>query len=311
MYTEIELFLLFIIVLLQHLKISSYTLQTPFKMHSLKDNSVIYSYQNKKNNKKALIFLSGASQFKFTYYIKKLVDDLLLYTHIHKTYDIFVFENTHEVNYLCVDNIYQWIQQYIHPKYNNITICGLSNGGCIGSHVMKTIVNNIDSNIHQYKLITIDSVFNMRYFLKKMEKNIFFRKDICIAYANVMFHSLHHTHLQSQIDIFDIIRNNNYTSFLQYFEKMYGINQKSFEKKSKFQLNIGEKCDIINIYSINDPIIERELNKKYYKKQQLKNKVQSNIKNISFNTVTHNSQMVNEKSSKKFCKLFTKCLENN
>ena len=88
-----------------------------------------------------MIFLSGASQFKFTYYIKKLVDDLLLYTHIHKTYDIFVFENTHEVNYLCVDNIYQWIQQYIHPKYNNITICGLSNGGCIGSHVMKTIVN--------------------------------------------------------------------------------------------------------------------------------------------------------------------------
>ena len=73
-------------------------------------------------------------------------------------------------------------------------------------------------------------------------------------------------------------------------------------------LNIGDKCDIVNIYSDNDPIVERKINKKYYKQQQTENRVQQNITNVPFNMITHNSQMVTEKSSKKFCKLFVKYL---
>jgi hypothetical protein len=313
-YSEPELFLIFLVVVYQHLKLINYTLKTPFKKKILVDenNSVIHSYKNNKN-KKALIFLAGGSQFEFCYYIKKLVDDLIEYNQIHKEYDIFIFENTHELNFLCVNYISNWIQDHIFPKYTHITICGLSNGGCIGSQVITNIIHNKYNKIipqPKFKLITIDSVFSMVEIVNKAEKNIFFRKDIWIAYWFVFYKSLGHTHLQSKLRISDIFNSKDYKSFLKIFERMYGINKKSFEELSTLNLNIGKKCDIFNIYSIYDPIIEREINKKYYRKQQKKGLVQPNIKNIPFNMITHNTQMVTEKYSKKFCKLIMNCLHS-
>ena len=280
-YTELELILLFLVVLRDHIKIMPYKLKTPFRTKILVDEnkSVIHSYKNK--NKKALIFLTGGSRFEFSYYVKKLVDDLIFYQNIHQEYDIFVFENTNEINFLCVSYISSWIKEYISPEYSNIIVCGLSNGGCIGSKVVTNVIQN-DEIKSKFKLITIDSLFDMADFLKKIEKHIFFRKDIFIAYASVLWNSVKHTHLQSNVSFMDIVNVKDYKSFLILFERMYGINQQLFEETSNFNLDIGEKCDIINIYSIHDPIVEREINEKCYKKQQLQNKVQSNIKNIPF-----------------------------
>lgn len=298
-YTELELIILFLVVLSDHCKLMSYKLKTPFKTKILvdKNKSVIHSYKNK--NKKALIFLTGGSQLEFSYYIKKLVDDLIFYQNIHQEYDIFVFENTHEINFLCISYISNWIKEYICPEYPNIIICGLSNGGCIGSKVVTNIIQN-DEIKSKFKLITIDTIFDMADFLKTIEKNIFFRIDIFIAYAFVLCNSIKHTHLKSNISFMDFFNVKDYKSFLISIEKMYGINQKSFEETSKINFNIDEKCDIINIYSINDPITDTKINEKYYKKQQLQNKVQSNIKNIPFDIVSHNTQMVTEKLPKNF-----------
>ncbi len=294
------------------MKLKTYKLKTPFKTKLLKDenNSIIHSYKSHsyKNNKKALLFLTGGAQLKFSYYIKKLVDDLIEFQNIEKEYDIFVFENTREINYLCVDYISNWMERYICPKYTHITICGLSNGGSIGSHVMSNIISRKINQHIKFKLITIDSIFYMCDFLKKNENNIFFRKDIWLAYWITFYHSLNHTHLQSNLELTDIFNSKDYQSFLIIFERMYGIDKKIFRKKSTMNLNIGDNCDIVNIYSKNDPIVEAELNEKYYIKQQKKGMVQTNIKNVPFNMVTHNTQMVTEKSSKKFCKLFVKYL---
>ena len=307
-YSELELFLLFLVVLSQHLKLMPYKLKTSFKIKTNENKSVIHSHKNK--NKKALLFLTGGCQLDFSYFIKKLVDDLIEYQKTDEEYDIFIFENLHEVSFLCIEDISNWLEKYICPKYSHITICGLSNGGCIGSLVITNLINNkkINNQI-KFKMITIDSIFYLKGYLQYIEKkHKFFRADRFIAYFLIFYHSLEHTHLQSKIDYMDIFKIKDFDSFLEYLERMYGINKKTMLQLTTINLNIGDKCDIVNIYSDNDPIIERCYNENYYKQQKKNNKVQKNITNVPFDMVTHNSQMSTEKSSKKFCKLLVKYL---
>jgi hypothetical protein len=318
-YSELEWFLLYCVVICQHLSLSTYKQKTTFKNKVVDDkNSVVYYYKNNKNknkNKKALIFITGGSKLNFTYFIKKLTDDFIEYENIDVEYDLYIYENTSELNFKCIRYISNWIEKDIYDTYDNITMCGLSNGGCISSHVLHNIIkhkNNKCQNDKILKLITIDSLFNMFKFLKHYQNNVLYRQDIIACYMSTFMNRLGHTHLYYKLDFTDPFKNTNMATALKYFKRMYNLNETKLEKITTMKLDICKYCEIINIYSTNDPIIQRYPHKKHYDSllKDIDESSQQNIKNIDFNMVSHNSQMATDYTSRQFCRLLKSCLHS-
>ena len=338
-FSEIELWIMYLIVYYQHARNILYTSTKVFTERKLLDKSKIYSIvsnntplniyngtpsgvpqdvkgqqlpinqlkgnptedcsvSNVHRCKKALVLLSGGSQLANTSFIRKTVDDLC----IENKYDVFVYENKTQLNFLCIENIVDWLQTEIRPKYDDLVIIGFSNGGVIASHVMHHLESKQD--FITKKLITIDSMNHMFTFLKTYEKNKIYRQDIMGCYMSAYCNSFSHFHLYNRLDIFDVFKNTNIKKATQYFTKMYNVDRNDLKRVTTMNYDL-RNCKIVNIYSHFDPIIQRYYNKQAY--EQLTKKIspeaKSNITNISFPMITHCSQMFDKDKSGEFTKL--------
>lgn len=305
-FSEIELWIMYLIVYYQHMRNILYKSNKVFTERKLPKNSKIYSIVS--NNKKALVLLSGGSQFANTSFIRKTVDDLC----IENEYDVFVYENKTQLNCLCIENIVDWLQTEIRPKYDDLVIIGFSNGGLLASHVMHHLENTIGNpDFITKKLITIDSMNHMFTFLKTYEKNKTYRQDIMGCYMSAYCNSFGHVHLYDRLDILDVFKNTNMKKAIQYFTKMYNVDRNDLERVTTMEYDL-RNCKIVNIYSHFDPIIQRYYNKQAYKQlmKKISPEAKSNITNISFPMITHCSQMFDEEKSREFTKLlFTQILQ--
>jgi hypothetical protein len=298
-FSEIELWIMYLIVYYQHARNILYKSNKVFTKRKFPNNSTIYSFGS--NNTKALVLLSGGSQLSNANFIRKTVDDLC----IENEYDVFVYENKIQLNFLCIGNIVDWLQTEIRPKYDDLVIIGFSNGGIIASHVMHHLENTIGTpDFITKKLITIDSMNHMFNFLKIYEKNKTYRQDIMGCYMSAYCNSLSHFHLYDRLDILDVFKNTNLKKATQYFTKMYNVDRTDIKHLSTMKYDL-RNCKIVNIYSHFDPIIQRYYNKQAYKQlmKKISPETKANITNISFPMITHCSQMFDEEKSREFTKL--------
>lgn len=304
---ELLFFFMGVMVVWQHLSMSSYSSKYVWTKRKV-DECGSYVYKSSKSDKsnaktKMVVFLSGGAQLKFNYFIQKWLDDLIGIFHLDESHDIFVYENLTNLNYKCIDFISAWLSRKC-GSYEEIVVCGLSNGGCIGSHVVSSL-EDVKCNV---KLITIDSIINMFEMIKYYEGFKFYRPDIVGCYMTTYFHSLSHTHLYNKLNLFDVFLNTNRKQGLLYFEKMYDLDPKTLRYITTMNLDflLRDHTRMVNIYSHYDPITIRKQNKKDYAKliRKYGEKCTRKISNCPIRTVTHNSQMVDPHYSIVLCELF-------
>jgi hypothetical protein len=305
-FTEAQLWLMYGIVIKDHLKNSMYKSKVKYNQVPFPPSATIYSVISPYRNKHALVLLSGGAQLENTPFIKKTIDDL----DISDSHDIFVYENKRQLNVLCIDNIVKWIQMELQPIYDTLTLIGFSNGGLIASHTMYHLENSVDKSDFQNKtIISVDSMNNMYPFLHSYEQNKTYRQDIMGCYMTAFVKSLDHFHLLDRFDPLDIVKNTNFETAVQYFERMYDTNREDFQRITTFDYRI-RNCKIVNIFSHYDPIIQRYYNEQHYedliRNVELEGKIpdiRSRITNIEFDMITHCSQMFDPEKSEEFASL--------
>ena len=303
-FSEIELWLMYISISKQHLDSTSYIHKHQYTTNQFQTNATIHSIISPMRNKNALLLLSGSSRLEKMPYIIKTIDDL----NIDNSHDIFMYENKKQLNFLCTDNITEWIQSELQPIYDTLTIIGFSNGGIIASNVMYRLENApTKSDFIKKQLITVDSLNDMFHFLKHYETNMIYRMDIMGCYIPVFMHSMEHFHLYDRINLLDIFKNTTLETMLQYLKRMYDIDTQQLQSLTTREYRL-RNCPIVNIFSHYDPIIQS-----YYNEIQYENIIQkieidmpdirSNIINIEFDMITHCSQMFDPKRTDEFVNL--------
>jgi hypothetical protein len=303
-FTEIELWLMYGIVCKQHLESMLYISKQKYNVIQLPSYATIYSIISPIRNKNAIVLLSGGAQLENIPFIRKTVDDI----DAGNSHDIFIYENKKQLNFLCTDDIVNWIQMEIQPRYETLTFIAFSNGGVIASHVMYKLENTPNKpDFINKTLITIDSLVNMYDFLKIWGDNKIYRMDIIGCYMSAFIKSFDHFHLYHRINPMDMITNTNVSSGKKYFERMYGIDNKCFHMITTAEYRL-RNCKIINIYSHYDPIIQRYYNEIQYE-ILIRNieleipDIRSKITNIGFETITHCTQMFDPKTSDEFANI--------
>jgi len=292
-FSELELWWMYLVVCKQHIVNRNYVSKNKYTLAHFPPTAVIHSLVSPgQKNKNALVILSGLVRLENINYIQKTVDDI----HVESSHDVFVYENKHMLNFLCIDNIVKWIQQEIQPKYDTLTMIGFSNGGVIASHVMYNLENAVGkSDLLLKTLITIDSMNDMFDFLETYEKNKIYRQDIMGCYMTTYTNSFSHSHIHDRIDLLDVFKNTNLETALDYFRRMYDTEREHLRKITTREYKL-RNCNIVNIHSHHDPIIQRYHNKKQYKRlmRAIGPDLRPCVKNIAFPGITHCTQMFAE-----------------
>lgn len=226
---------------------------------------------------KILVYLSGVIEFKYTQYIDKTLQHM-------KKYNIpsFVYENTNELMFLCVDDISNFIT-FLSKKYvdKEIIILGFSAGGIIASHVVANLRNI--KNIKRF--ITYDTPYSLDKVIKTFYNSYIIRFDIFISYY------LHKVYLK----LFkNVIHKFNY-SFLDGYNFIYESSKyvlpthKYYYKIMNMNFNLPYYIKMYSINSVKDPIADYTTNMKIINKNS--HLIDFEIYTIDNKNISHCSDM--------------------
>jgi hypothetical protein len=257
------------------------------------NNPTIYYTRLPENyDNKILVYLSGVIEFKYTPYIDKTLQ------HMEK-YNIpsFVYENTNELMFLCVDDISNFIT-FLSKKYaeKEIIILGFSAGGIIASHVIEKLQNI--KNIKRF--ITYDTPYSLDKVIKSFYNSYIIRFDIFISYY------LHKVYLK----LFkNVIYKFNY-SFIDGYNFIYDTSKYVLPTRQYYfrimnmNFNLPYYIKMYNINSIKDPIANYCTNMKIINKNS--NIIDFEIFTIDNKNISHCSDMFYSDNSN----LIMKCLRD-
>jgi hypothetical protein len=228
-------------------------------------------------------------EFKYTPYIDKTLQ------HMEK-YNIpsFVYENTNELMFLCVDDISNFIT-FLSKKYvdKEIIILGFSAGGIIASHVIEKLKNI--KNIKRF--ITYDTPYSLDKVIKSFYNSYIIRFDVFISYY------LHKVYLK----LFkNVIHKFNY-SFLDGYNFIYDTSKyvlpthNYYYKIMNMNFNLPYYIKMYSINSVKDPIADYATNMKIINKNF--HLIDFEIYNIDNKNISHCSDMFYSDNSK----LIIKC----
>lgn len=240
---------------------------------------------------KILVYLSGVMEFKYTEYIDKTLQ------HMEK-YNIpsFVYENTNQLMFLCVDDIYNFIiflsNQYVDKE---IVILGFSSGGIIASHVIEKLKNI--QNIKRF--ITYDTPYSLDKLVKSFV-NSYFRFDIIMAYYLnriylKLFKNITHKFSYSFINGYNFIFDSS---------KYILSNNRYYYKIMNMNFNLPYYIKMYNINSIKDPIADYATNMKIMNKNS--DIIDFEIYTIDNKNISHCTDMFYSDNSN----LIMKCLRD-
>ena len=241
---------------------------------------------------KILVYLSGVIEFKYTPYIDKTLQHM-------KKYNIpsFVYENTNELMFLCVDDISNFIT-FLSKKYvdKEIIILGFSAGGIIASHVIDRLRNI--KNIKRF--ITYDTPYSLDKVIKSFYNSYIIRFDIFISYyLNKVYLKL----FKNRIHKFNYSFLDGY-NFIYESSKYVLPTHRYYYKIMNMNFNLPYYIKMYSINSVKDPIADYATNMKIINKNA--HLIDFEIYNIDNKNISHCSDMFYSDNSK----LIIKCLRD-
>lgn len=247
-----------------------YKIITPFKKSRFGDN-IIHSIK-KDGNKRAILFLSGGVLLRSTNYVSKTIDNLISFNKIDDTHDLYIFNNTKKINFLCINDISNFLKTL---TYDEITILGFSNGGICASQAIRKLM---PSNT-KYSLICVNSGIDLSRGLRCCEKELNMHPEI-FKYYQMVFNLTNAPIIQ-----YNIFSLNDLYSFM---EKKIGIKKKELKRIARISFNLPN-VDVHLINSKNDPVIDSNINKICFNK--LKKHPDCKIYNHNQTEITHCTSM--------------------
>jgi hypothetical protein len=253
--------------------------------------TIYYTRLPEHYDKKILVYLSGIMEFKYTTYIDKTLK------HMEK-YNIpsFVYENTNELMFLCVDDIVNFIiflsNQYVDKE---IIILGFSAGGIIASHVIQKLRNI--KNIKRF--ITYDTPYSLDKVIKSFV-NSYLRLDIMLAYYLNRIYVKLFKHIIHKFN-YSVINGYN---FIFDSTKYVLPTNKYYFKITNMNFNLPYYIKMYNINSIKDPIADYTTNMKIMNKNS--HLIDFEIYTVDNKNISHCSDMFYSDNSN----LIMKCLRD-
>jgi hypothetical protein len=224
-------------------------------------------------------------------YTQKLIDDLYKNYDDISNYELIIYENLYKSNLTIHEDIILYLQQlYQANTFDSLTIIGFSYGGVVASHVM----SNINNIICFKKIITYDTPLQIIDNVVSFQNNWLYRLDI--MYYNIAYNTycVHHNYN----DISPILSadyNNIYfrlfggDKLVDLVKNIHNCSLEYIQYNASFNYNLDSNIKLIHICCENDPIVNSDMNKLYYKNNS--NKTTSNITTINKPCIGHCSDM--------------------
>lgn len=259
--------------------------------YKLKDEDINHSatiYHTNKNAKRVILFLSGAYQLGFDFYITKIMNDLdIEYDSLMSNYEFICYEKKNKASFVIYDDVYNYIS-YLDKKINKIEeliLFGFSAGGVVASHVM----TRCKDMTCKKKIIMYDTPWQVHDNVDHFKNNIVYRFDIMFFWKVIDVYSKHYNYNEIKHHITNKKWNSGSDELTQLIKNVHNCSHEEFYTMTGFNFEQTPDTEVYTIYSKNDPFVIREKSDLFVAKN--KGKINFKHKKIEKNTWGHCSDM--------------------
>ena len=230
-----------------------------YTLHDEHHDLTIYKCGNLYSNK-ILFILSGAYTLCFDTYVQKMVSYLLVIDYIRNNYQIIIIEKLNKSSIVMYDDISKYLLDLNNQiKIEELTMLGLSSGGVIASHALALLkLLNCKKQI-----ITYDTPYQVLENVLSFENNQIYRLDY---YLYSVVYKTYKNHYNFD-KIKDFVRydklTNGASDFIKMIKQIHNFSDEEMYFRTGFNFDQDKDTKIINMYSVNDPIVNREDCMKY------------------------------------------------
>lgn len=259
--------------------------------YKLKDEDINHSatiYHTNKNAKRVILFLSGAYQLGFDFYITKIMNDLdIEYDSLMSNYEFICYEKKNKASFVIYDDVYNYIL-YLDKKINKIEeliLFGFSAGGVVASHVMARCKDMTCKK----KIIMYDTPWQVHDNVDHFKNNIVYRFDILFFWKVIDVYSSHYNYNEIKHHITNKKWNSGSDELTQLIKNVHNCSHEEFYTMTGFNFEQTPDTEVYTIYSKNDPFVIREKSDLFVAKN--KGKINFKHKKIEKTTWGHCSDM--------------------
>jgi|LakMenE01Jun11ns_1017448.scaffolds.fasta_scaffold9881597_2 hypothetical protein len=243
----------------------------------------VYKCGNLQSNK-ILFILSGSYMLCFDTYVQKMVSDLLVIDYIKNNYQIIIIEKINKSSIVMYDDISKYLLHLNDQiKIEELTILGFSSGGVIASHAL-ALLKSLNC---KKQIITYDTPYQVMENVLSFENNQIYRLDYYLYSVVYKTYKNHYNYDK----IKDFVRydklTNGATDFIKMIKQIHNFSDEEMYFRTGFNFDQDKDTKIINMYSVNDPIINRLVSMKYIEC----NKKEFNVIHDTISAISHCSDM--------------------
>jgi hypothetical protein len=168
-------------------------------------------------------------------------------------------------------------------KIEELTILGFSSGGVIASHAL-ALLKSLNC---KKQIITYDTPYQVMENVLSFENNQIYRLDYYLYSVVYKTYKNHYNYDK----IKDFVRydklTNGATDFIKMIKQIHNFSDEEMYFRTGFNFDQDKDTKIINMYSVNDPIINRLVSMKYIEC----NKKEFNVIHDTISAISHCSDM--------------------
>lgn len=230
-----------------------------YTLHDENHELIVYKCGNLQSNK-ILFILSGSYMLCFDTYVQKIVSDLLVIDYIKNNYQIIIIEKINKSSIVMYDDISKYLLHLNDQiKIEELTMMGFSSGGVIASHAL-ALLKSLNC---KKQIITYDTPYQVMENVLSFENNQIYRLDYYLYSVVYKTYKKHYN--------FDKIKEfvrydkltNGATDFVKMIKQIHNFSDEEMYFRTGFNFNQDKDTKIINMYSVNDPIVNRVVSMKY------------------------------------------------
>lgn len=230
-----------------------------YTLHNENHVLTVYKCGNLQSNK-ILFILSGSYTLCFDIYVQKMVSDLLVIDYIKNNYQIIIIEKINKSSIVMYDDISKYLL-YLNEqiKIEELTMLGLSSGGVIASHAL-ALLKPLNC---KKRIITYDTPYQVMENVILFENNQIYRLDY---YLYSVVYKTYKNHYNFD-NIKEFVRydklTNGASDFIKMIKQIHKFSDEEMYFRTGFNFDQDKDTKIFNMYSVNDPIVKRDVSMKY------------------------------------------------